>query len=105
LVSSAIAAVFFRVSSIAYKLVLLQQNSYDVFGCQLRQRLVVKANGQAGDTKRISETVRESIKSYERRMRVFNLEIVVVALMVLAILIIWLSDTWVAFEKSLGLAF
>jgi hypothetical protein len=35
-------------------------------------------------------------------MRVFNLEIVVVALMIPTILIIWLSDTWMAFEKSLG---
>ena len=38
-------------------------------------------------------------------MRFFNLEIVVVALMILTILIIWLSDTWMAFEKSLGHTF
>ena len=70
-------------------------------GCQLRQKFIVKANG-LGDTKRISESGAESLQSYERRMRVFNLAIIVVALMVLTILIIWLSDTWMAFEKSLG---
>jgi hypothetical protein len=74
-----------------------------VVGCQLRQKFIVKANGLAGDTRRISETTRESIESYERRMRIFNLAIVVVALMVLTILIIRLSDAWIAFEKSLGL--
>jgi hypothetical protein len=36
-------------------------------------------------------------------MRIFDLAIVVVALMVLTILIIRLSDAWIAFEKSLGL--
>jgi predicted nucleic acid-binding Zn ribbon protein len=65
----------------------------------------VKARGLAGDAKRVSETAQESIESYERRMRVFNLEIVVVALMILTILLIWLSDTWMAFEKSLGHTF
>jgi hypothetical protein len=69
-----------------------------------RQRFIVNANG-AGDTKRISETTRESIETYERRMRIFNLAIVVAALMVLPILIIRLSDAWFAFEKSLGLRF
>jgi hypothetical protein len=38
-------------------------------------------------------------------MRVFNLGVVVVALIVLTILTVWLSSTWLAFEKSLGLAF
>jgi phage baseplate assembly protein W len=75
-----------------------------VFGCQLRPKLIVKAQG-LGDTRRISETTRESIESYERRMRIFNLAIIVVALMILTILIIWLSDTWMAFEKSLANTF
>jgi hypothetical protein len=38
-------------------------------------------------------------------MRVFNLEVIVVALIVLTILIVWLSATWTAFEKSLALTF
>jgi hypothetical protein len=38
-------------------------------------------------------------------MRVFNLGVTVVALIVLTILIEWLSATWLAFEKSLGLTF
>jgi hypothetical protein len=38
-------------------------------------------------------------------MRAFNLGIIVVALMALTILVIWLSDTWMAFEKSLVLPF
>jgi len=76
-----------------------------VFGCQLRQKCIVKANGLAADAKRISEMPRESIESYERRMRASNLGIIVVALMALTILVMWLSDTWMAFEKSLGLHF
>jgi hypothetical protein len=35
-------------------------------------------------------------------MRVFNLGVIVVALIVLTILIVWLSTTWVAFEESLA---
>jgi hypothetical protein len=38
-------------------------------------------------------------------MRVFNLGVIVVALIVLTSLIGWLSTTWLAFEKSLGLPF
>jgi hypothetical protein len=38
-------------------------------------------------------------------MRIFNLAIIVVALMILTILVIWLSDTWMAFEKSLANTF
>jgi len=38
-------------------------------------------------------------------MRVFNLGVIVVALIVLPILIGWLFTTWLAFEKSLGLTF
>jgi hypothetical protein len=49
--------------------------------------------------------VKKLLRSYERRMRVFNLGVIVVALIVLAVLIVWLLTTWVAFEKSLGLTF
>jgi hypothetical protein len=65
----------------------------------------MKANGIAGATRRISETAGDSVQSYERRMRVFNLGVIVVALIVLTILIVWLSTAWMAFEKSLGLTF
>jgi hypothetical protein len=65
----------------------------------------VKANGLAGAARRISEAGGVSVQSYERRMRVFNLGVTVVALIVLTILIEWLSATWLAFEKSLGLTF
>jgi hypothetical protein len=65
----------------------------------------VKASGLAGAARRISEAGGDSIQSYERRMRVFNLGVIVVALIVLTILIGWLSTTWLAFEKSLGLTF
>lgn len=76
-----------------------------MFGCQLRRKLIVKANGLAGDTKRISESGAESLQSYERRMRVFNLEVILIALIVLTILIVCLSATWMAFEKSLARTF
>ena len=76
-----------------------------MFGCQPCPKLIVKASGLAGNKERISETGGESVASYERRMRAFNLGIIVVALMVLTILVIWLSDTWMAFEKSLVLPF
>ena len=65
----------------------------------------MKARGLAGDSKRISETGGDKIQSYERRMRVFNWEVDVVALTTLTTLIMWLSSAWIAFEKSLGLAF
>jgi hypothetical protein len=45
------------------------------------------------------------MQSYERRMRVFNVGVLVVALIVLTILIAWLSTAWMAFEKSIGLTF
>jgi hypothetical protein len=38
-------------------------------------------------------------------MRLFNLGVIVVALIVLTILIEWLSTAWMAFEKSIGHAF
>jgi len=63
----------------------------------------VKANGLAGAARGISEGDAESIQSYERRMRVFNLGVIAVALIILTILIERLSSAWIAFEKSLGL--
>jgi uncharacterized membrane protein YqiK len=45
------------------------------------------------------------MQSYERRMRLFNLGVIVVALIVLTILIVWLSTAWMAFEKSLAHTF
>jgi hypothetical protein len=65
----------------------------------------VKAKGLAAATRRISEAGEQRIQSYERRMRIFNLGIVVVALIVLTILIESLSTAWLAFAKSIGLTF
>jgi len=65
----------------------------------------VKAKGLAGVARRISEAGGQTIQSYKRRMRVFNLRVVIVALIVLTILIEWLSTAWLAFAKSLGLTF
>jgi hypothetical protein len=45
--------------------------------------------------------VKKLVQSYERRMRLFDLGVIVVALIVLTILIVWLSSDWMAFEKSL----
>jgi hypothetical protein len=70
-----------------------------------RIKVAREANGLAGEGRRISEAGGDRIQSYERRMRVFNLGIIVVALIALTILIEWLSTAWVAFEKSLGLSF
>jgi hypothetical protein len=38
-------------------------------------------------------------------MRLFNLGVILVALIVLMILIVGLSNAWMAFEKSLSLTF
>ena len=65
----------------------------------------MKANGLASAARRISEAGGDSIQSYERPMLVYNLGVVVVALIVLTILTMGLFRTWLAFEKSLGLAF
>jgi hypothetical protein len=40
-------------------------------------------------------------QAYEGRMRRFNLEVLLVALIALALLITWLFSTWEAFQKSL----
>ena len=65
----------------------------------------VKAKGLAGSARRISEGGKERKQSYEGRMRVFELGIIVVALIALTILIVCLFSVWMAFEKSLGPAF
>ena len=57
----------------------------------------MKANGLAGAARRISEAGGDSIGSY--------LGVIVVALIILAILIVWLSTAWMAFEKSLATLF
>jgi hypothetical protein len=68
------------------------------------KKRLVNASGLAGDAKRISEAGGDSLLSYERRMRVFNLEVIVVVLIVLTILIGWLYTTWLAFENSIRVA-
>jgi len=73
-------------------------------GCRPNKSGLVKANGLAGLAKRISKGGRERIQSYEGRMRVFELGVIVVALIALTILIVCLFSAWMAFEKSLGLA-
>src|SRR5262249_10095501 len=71
-----------------------------------RQNGLMKAKGLAGSAKRISEGSGQRIQSYDGRMRVFELVIIiVVALIALTILIVCLFSTWMAFEKSLGLTF
>jgi len=62
----------------------------------------VKANGLARGARRIQTAYSGG---YERRMRLFNLGVILVALIVLMILIVWLSNAWMAFEKSLGHTF
>ncbi len=74
-------------------------------GWQSDKKGHVKANGLAGATRRISEAGGDSLQSYERRKRVFDSGVIVVVLIVLTILIGWLSTTWMAFEKSIGLTF
>jgi hypothetical protein len=49
--------------------------------------------------------VRKLLQAYERRMRVFNLGVIVVALIALTILIQWILTAWMAFEKSIGPTF
>ena len=69
-------------------------------GCRPNKTGIVKANGLAGLAKRISK--RGRIQSYEGRMRVFELGVIVGALIALTILIVCLFSAWMAFEKSLG---
>ena len=62
----------------------------------------MKANGLARGARRIQAAYS---RDYDRRMRLFNLGVILVALIVLMILIMWLSNAWMAFEKSLGHTF
>jgi hypothetical protein len=71
-------------------------------GCRPNKSGLVKAKGLAGLAKRISKGGRERIQSYEGRMWVFELGVIVVALIALTILIVCLFSAWMAFEKSLG---
>jgi hypothetical protein len=62
----------------------------------------VKANGLLGAAKRTSERGAEInwMQSYERRMRIFNLEVILAALIALTILIVGLFTAWGAFQNS-----
>jgi hypothetical protein len=62
----------------------------------------VKANGLLAAAKRTSERGAEInwMQSYERRMRIFNLEVILAALIALAIFIVWLFTAWGAFQNS-----
>ena len=71
-------------------------------GCRPNKNGLVKAKGLAGLARRISKGGR--IQSYEGRMRVFELGVIVVALIALTILIVCLFSAWMAFEKRLRLA-
>jgi hypothetical protein len=71
-------------------------------GCRPNKSGLVKAKGLAGSARRISEGGR--IQSYEGRMRVFELGVIVAALITLTIQIVCLFSAWMDFEKSLRLA-
>ena len=64
----------------------------------------MKAKELAVSPRRISEEAGKSIQSYEGRMRVFELGVIVAALITLTIQIVCLFSAWMDFEKSLGLA-
>ena len=63
----------------------------------------MNADGSAGAAKRISNRRGATVQSYERRMLIFNLRVILAALIVLALLIVWLPTVWRAFEKSVAL--
>jgi hypothetical protein len=94
---------FFSVSYSGDKFVFLSRKIDAVSGCQSDKSGIVKANGLADAAKRISERGGEIgwAQSYERRMRIFNLEVVLAALIALAVLIVWLFMAWEAFQKSM----
>jgi hypothetical protein len=66
----------------------------------------MKANGLASTAKRTPVKGREDswTQAYEIRMRRFNLEVVLVALIAIALLIAWLFTTWEAFQESVPLS-
>jgi hypothetical protein len=62
----------------------------------------MKADGLVGVARRPSAKGREIswAQAYESRMRRFNVEVVLAALIVLAFLIAWLFSAWGAFQNS-----
>jgi hypothetical protein len=89
-----------------HKFVFFSRNIAPVSGFSvLIKSANVTVNGSLDSSKRTPQKVREisSMHSYERRVRIFNLGVALVALIVLVILIVWLSAAWMAFEKSLEL--
>jgi hypothetical protein len=66
----------------------------------------MKADGLVDTARRTSAKGREIslALAYESRMRRFNLEVVLVALIVLALLTVWLFSTWDAFQNSVPLS-
>ncbi len=62
----------------------------------------MKSNGLFGALGRTPVLDREIswVQAYERQMRLFNLEVVLVALIALALLIGWGFITWEAFQRS-----
>jgi len=95
-------AVFFSISGGGDKYVSSAGHIDDACRCGAAKNQNVKANGLAGTAKRISKRVRERMRSYEQRERIFNWAVIVVALIALTILIVWLTTAWMAFEKSLN---
>jgi hypothetical protein len=105
LLPAAASAEFFSVSYVRHKFVLLSTNNFmAVFRCKPHKGCLVKAGGLARNAKRIPETG-QSVELYEGRMRVYDLGIIVVALIALTILMMCLFNAWMAFEKSLAHAF
>jgi hypothetical protein len=64
-------------------------------------KIPVKANGLVDAVRRASAKGREIswAQAYESRMRRFNVEVVLAALIVLAFLIVWFFSAWDAFQK------
>jgi hypothetical protein len=62
----------------------------------------MKADGSVGTARRTSAKGREIswAQAYEKRVRIFNLEVILAALIVLAFLIAWLFSAWGAFQNS-----
>jgi hypothetical protein len=67
-------------------------------GCRPNKSGLVKAKGLAGSARRISDGGR--IQSYEGRMRLFELGVIVAALITLTIQIVCLFSAWMDFEKA-----
>jgi hypothetical protein len=65
----------------------------------------VKANGLIREAKWTSEGDGKIswAQAYERRMWIFNVEIILAALIIFAILVVLLFTAWAAFQESLPL--